>query len=86
MESWAKSGFPLFKYPELVKTILLNSFKYNEDIFEMSIIVILESIKSASFTKVDTLTEIEPTDQLKSFSSNEIQSVKLIIEYILAKK
>ena len=40
MESWAKSGFSMMKYTELVKKVFIVSV-HSEDIFELAINVIL---------------------------------------------
>lgn len=54
MESWSKSRFNFLKYPEIIKRILIQSLQ-DIDKFENAIVVVVETIKSASLNKDQSL-------------------------------
>lgn len=86
VENWVAIGFPLMKYKGIINVLIVLIGQQEDLFFESCCKVLADCMRSIAQVKFQTLSAVDLSTEVQKYSSDEIESLKLIISYIRSTK
>jgi hypothetical protein len=75
-------GFPLLKYKQIVGVLLMLMEQQHDLFFEPCCKILSDGVKITAQLKFHTLTTVDFNIEMQRYSEQEVESLKLLIQYL----